>query len=37
MDSWKKFDEILLPNKDFYSSLNMEAITDADYRHVKNI
>ena len=37
MDSWKRFDETLLPNKDFYSSLNMEDITDADYRHVKNI
>ena len=31
MDGWKKFDEILLPEKvDFYSHLNMEHITDAD-------
>ena len=34
--SWKRFDEKLLPNKeDFYSSLNMEGITDFDYRHAK--
>ena len=36
MDSWERFDETLLPNKkDFYSSLNMEEITDVDYMHVK--
>ena len=36
MDSWGRFDEILLPNKrGFYSSLNMEDITDVDYRHPK--
>ena len=29
MDSWERFDEKLLPNKkDFYSSLNIEDITD---------
>ena len=34
MDSWKRFDEIFLPNKkEFYSSLNTEDITDVDYRH----
>ena len=38
MDSSERFDEILLPNKeDFYSSLNMEGITDVDYRHVKKV
>ena len=38
MDSWKRSDETLLPNKeDFYSCLNMEDITDVDYRHAKNI
>ena len=37
VDSWKRFDEKLLPNKDFYSSLNMEDITDVDYRHAKEI
>ena len=32
MDSWKRFDEGLLPDKEaFSSSLNMEDITDVDY------
>ena len=32
MDSWERFDETSLPNKEaFYSSLNMENITDVDY------
>ena len=36
MDSWQRFDETSLPDKeDFYSNLNMEDITDADYRHWK--
>ena len=35
MDDWKKINETLLPEKeDFYSHLNMEDITDADYTHV---
>ena len=34
MDSWQKFDETTLPDKEaFYSNLNMEDITDVDYRH----
>ena len=38
IDSWERFDETLLPNKeDFYSSLNMEGITDRDYRHAKKL
>ena len=38
MDSWNKLNETLLPNKeDFYSSLNMEDITDIDYRHAKRV
>ena len=38
MDSWQKFDETSLPDKEaFYSNLNMEDITDADYRHGKTI
>ena len=38
MDSWEKFDETSLPNKEaFYSILNMEDITDVDYRHVKRL
>ena len=30
MDDWEKFNETLLPVRDFYSHLNMEDITDAD-------
>ena len=38
MDSWERFDESLLPDKeDFYSNLNMEDMTDADYKHTKNV
>ena len=38
MDSWKRFDEILLPNEEaFYNSLNMEDIIDVDYRHGKRV
>ena len=38
MDSWEKFDETSLPNKEaFYSSLDMEDITDVDYRHAKRV
>ena len=36
MDEWEKFNEISLPeNKDFYSNLNMEDVTDSDYKHSK--
>ena len=32
MDDWKKFNETALPGKeDFYSHLNVEDITDADF------
>ena len=38
MDSWERFDETSFPDKEaFYSSLNMENITDVDYRHVKSV
>ena len=38
MDSWEKFNETLLPDKEaFYSNLNMEDITDVDRRHVKRV
>ena len=38
MDSWKRLDETLLPGKeDFYSDLNMEDITYADYVHAKRV
>ena len=36
MDDWGKFNETSLPEKeDFYSHLNMEDITNADYTHAK--
>ena len=36
MDSWEKFNETLLPDKEtFYSNLNIEDITDVDYKHAK--
>ena len=38
MDSWERFVEKLLPKKEnFYSSLNIEDITDVDYSHVKRV
>ena len=36
MDDWEKFSETSLSEKeDFYSHLNMNNITDADYPHGK--
>ena len=36
MDSWEKFKETSFPDKEaFYRNLNMEDITDADYKHAK--
>ena len=38
MDSWERFDETLLPDKEaFYSNLNMEDTTDVDYRHARRV
>ena len=38
MDSWERLDETSLPDKEaFYSSLNMEDITDVDHRHAKRV
>ena len=38
MDSWERFAETSLPDKEaFYSSLSMENITDIDYRHANKI
>ena len=38
MDNWERFDETLLPSKEaFYSKLNMEDITDTDYRHANKV
>ena len=37
-DDWEKFNETsLLEKEDFYSHLNMEDITDADYVHPKRV
>ena len=35
MDNWEKPDEPSLPKKDFYSHLNIEDITNADYAHAE--
>ena len=36
MDTWKEFNETSLPEKQgFYSNLNIEDITDGDYKHAK--
>ena len=38
MDDWEKINEVSLPEKEyFYSHLNMEDITDADYGHAKRV
>ena len=38
MSTWKRFNETFLPDKkEFYSSLNMQDITDADHKHSKII
>ena len=38
MDEWEKFNQTPLPEmEDFYSKLNMEDITYADYMHRKRV
>ena len=38
MYDWEKFNETSLPEKeDFYSHLDIDDITDADYAHVKRV
>ena len=38
MDDWDRFNEEKLPNKsDFYSCLNMEDISEIDYRHALKV
>ena len=38
MDSWERFDETSLPDKEaFYSKLNLGDITDKDYVHTQNV
>ena len=38
MDSWEKFDETSILDKEaFYSELNKEGITDEDYAHAQKV
>ena len=38
MDDWEKVNEpSLFEKEDFYSHLNVEDITDADYEHAKRV
>ena len=38
MDSWERFDETSLPDKEsFYSNFNLESITDEDYMHAQKV
>ena len=38
MDNWERFNEVVLPDKKaFYSNLNIEDITDADYRPANSV
>ena len=38
IDDWEEFNETLLHEKeDFYSDLNLEDISDADYAHKKRV
>ena len=37
INNWEKFNQLSLLKKDFYSHLNMEDITDADYPHTKKV
>ena len=38
MDSWERFNETLLPPKNsFYIKLNLENITDEDYKHTQKV
>ena len=38
MDSWERFNETSLPNKEpFYSKLNIKGISDKDYVHGQKV
>ena len=38
LDSWQRFNKTSLPDKkEFYNNLNMEDITDSDYKHAKRV
>ena len=38
MDYWETFNEAALPeNEEFYSNINLEGITNADYMHANRV
>ena len=38
IDNWEKFDKTTIPHKEaFYSKLNLEGISDADYAHAQKV
>ena len=38
LDSWQRFNKTSSPDKkEFYNNLNMEDITDSDYKHAKRV
>ena len=38
MDSWERFNEIIVPNKNaFYSKINLQDITDEDYIYAQKV
>ena len=38
IDSWEKFNEVSLPDKEsFYSQLNKEGVADEDYMHAQKV
>ena len=38
LDSWQRFNKTLLPDKkEFYNNLNMEDVTDSNYKHAKRV
>ena len=37
MDEWENFSETSLSEKEFYSNLNTDNITDVDYMHAKRV
>ena len=37
INNWQRFNETLPGEKDFYSNLTMEAVTNADYKHGKRV
>ena len=38
MKRWERFNETSMPEKnEFYSNLNIEGITDADYKHAEKV